>query len=479
MFSTTFLGHQGWMVRSEKAALLIDPLLREDFGDAHALPYRVFPPRRLDLAALPPLDAVVLSHEHDDHFDIPSLARLDRAIPIHLSVRSSTAAHQILRAMGFTVHPLVPGVPVRFADLELAPFAGDHVTVNCGDEWDALPFLVRHTDGHGSLFSMVDITMTQAHVEWAASKAMRPGLVSWTNNAMDLSHMADYLAEKTEGTQQCFVKMGVGHKLITTIWGTPAAMMTCAGGFSFTGDAAWMNQRVFCVDTDEVCAQMAKVYKKEKFYAAVPGQTWHMQAGKLKQVDAEAPFLRAEPRESWPSRARAQIAAPDYAPATRRALEPGELDRLRAALDELAGTLVGGVLFRGLCSLREDELGGRRGTFAFVARDGDARHVLAYAPGACAFEPGVEPARDVYLAGLECWAADLLAVAEGALGPIALTFGRARLWNALPARFRFDIFEELHRHSHPLRKPAAYLHTYERLWQRAAGIEPVVRYRGA
>ena len=81
MFATTFLGHQGWLVRTDRTALLIDPLLREDFGDLHALSYRVFPPRMLTPAAFPPIDALLLSHEHDDHFDIPSLATLDRRIP--------------------------------------------------------------------------------------------------------------------------------------------------------------------------------------------------------------------------------------------------------------------------------------------------------------------------------------------------------------------------------------------------------------
>ena len=41
-----------------------------------------------------------------------------------------------------------------------------------------------------------------------------------------------------------------GHKLLTTLWGTPAAMMTCAGGFYFHGDKAWLNDRIFCVDTE-------------------------------------------------------------------------------------------------------------------------------------------------------------------------------------------------------------------------------------
>jgi Beta-lactamase superfamily domain len=492
VFATTFLGHQGWLIRGLKSALLIDPLLVEDFGAAQMLAYRVFPPRVWTPAAMPKLDAVILSHEHDDHFDIPSLAKLDRAIPIYLSSRSSSAARTILGEMGFTLHALAPGVPIKFRDLEVTPFAGDHVQTGTGDEWDTLPFLVRSLEGHGSFFSMVDIPITQQHVEWAAARSMRPGVVSWTNNAMDWSHMASYLSERVEGTQKCLVDMGVGHKLITQHWGVPAAMVMCAGGFSFHDELAWLNQRVFCVDTDAVCAQMAKLYKNEKFMSGVPGQTFVMVANKLKAIEV-APFLTTTPRETWPSRAKASTDVPDYAPATHRELSSDEAAALPAALDAFAASLVGGLTFRSLCSLLDSECGGKRPTFALVLRDGERRQVLAYEPTACRFVPversgfagprsapegerGVSiddgKPEDVFIAGIECWAADFAAVLAGRLGPIAITFNRARLWSHV-ARLRFDIFPDLYRVSHPLRRPAEYLATYRRLWEAAKSTEPV------
>lgn len=478
VFATTFLGHQGWLVRTDRTCILVDPLLREEFGDLHALEYRVFPPRVLTHEAFPPVDAVLLSHEHDDHFDIPSLAKLDRKIPIHLSARSSSAARDLLATMGFPVHPWVPGVAARIGDLEALPFAGDHVTTNCGDEWDTLPYLIRSTEGHGSLFSMVDIPITQQHVEWAAEKAARPGLVTWTNNALDWSHMADYLRDRTEATQQFFVAMGTGHKLVATVWGTPAAMLTCAGGFSFHGDKAWLNQRVFCVDTEAACGMLSKVYKKEKFVSAIPGQTFVMQANKLKAIEPSTPFLAAAPRDSWPMRGWTTAGdVPDYAPATgHRELPAGDLDRLHARLTELAASLVGGPLFKSLHSLLAGELPDRAATFVVLARSGAHHRGFAYAPTRCTFEPvAAEQAAATYLAGFECWASDLLAVLDGSLGPIALTYGRAWLWNALPQRFHFDLFGELYRVSHPLRRPAEYARTYDRAWQAVAATVPSIR----
>jgi hypothetical protein len=471
MFATTFLGHQGWLFRTDKAAVIVDPLLCEDFGGIHALEYRVFPPRVWAPDAFPSLDAIVLSHEHDDHFDIPSLAKLHRDIPLYLSARSSVAGRRILEQMGFAVHPLLPGQSVRFSDLELTPFTGDHASLNCGDEWDTLPFLVRSTDGHGSFFSMVDITITQGHVEWAAAKAMRPGLVSWTNNALDWSHMADYLKERVEGTQQCFMAMGVGHKLIEQTWGTPVGMVMCAGGFSFTGSKTWLNDRVFCVDTDAVCKLIGNVYKNRKFWSGVPGQTFTLKANKLASVDDRAPWLGTAPHAEWPARGRGGGTPPDFGPATGTlAFDEAAL---HGGLAELAGALVGGTLFRGLSSILTTECNGAQPTFCFVLRREGPPLVLVYDMPSCAF---VQGSADT-VAGIECFASDLAAVLAGEMGAIALTFGRARLWNHLRGRLAFDPFSELNRVSHPLRKPAAYLRTYERIWARHRDVTPTLGRR--
>lgn len=479
MFATTFLGHQGWMVRSSYASVLVDPLLREHFGDVHALDYRVFPPRILHHDAFPPIDAVFLSHEHDDHFDIPSLAMLDRAIPIFMSAHSSSAAFQILRQMGFVAQPWIPGIPVEVGDLQVIPFSGDHVSVNCADEWDALPFLIRDTKGAGSLFSMVAVALLPIHVAWAKAYAPTPGLVTWSNNALDWSHMGEEPARDV-GTEQCFHNMGTGRQLIASQWGKPAAMLMCAGGFSFEGSRAWMNERVFWVDTEAVCRKLGELYRDERFFSTLPGQTFWMEANRVTKVEAGTPFLATSPRSEWPLRDRnVRTRIYDYEPATgRRELAEGDAEDLAESLHELASALIGGILFRSLHSMLATETGGRRPTFALVLRHGTGgdAYVYEYDAPSCAFVPAdsTDPRRD-YLAGWECWVTDLLAVLRGEIGPISLMFGRARLWNALPQRFRFDLLEGMTRVSHPLRRPAEYLRIYEREWRKNRDVMPTIR----
>jgi hypothetical protein len=485
MFAVTFVGHQGWVFRSKTACILVDPLLCEEFGHSQALDYRMYPPRQLQLERFPKVDAVFLSHEHDDHFDIPSLALLDRKIPIFLSSRSSVAGYKILVEMGFSVQPLVPGASLRFAELEFTPLCGDHVNTGTGDEWDTLPFLVEHTGKEGSFFSTVDCPPTPAHLQMVKSRVPKAGIVGWTNNALDPSHMCDFLPEQDKATEQFTQRLHAANREWSELWSPPSATLVCAGGFSFYGSREWLNQRVFCIDTERACQSLENMNPKQRFFATRPGQTFYMQGNRLQSVDEETPFLKTQPRELWPSRSKDNRKnLPDYAPATGKTeLGRKDLSRLRQKLNEFADALVGSPLFRGLHSLLGFESQGIITTFALVLRDGQPGQELlfAYNPNACAFDlidaSRAGNPRKTYLAGMECWASDLLAVLSGELGPIAISFGRTFLWNARPDFFHFDIFGELSRMSHPLRRPAEYFRTYERQWKKCAGVQPVIQHR--
>src|SRR5262249_43985664 len=178
---------------------------------------------------------------------------------------------------------------------------------------------------------------------------------------------------------------------------------------------------------------MSRLYPKEQFHATRPGQTFLMEGHRLKRVFDDTPFLTTTPPETWPSRGPSPdkdqtTPVPDYAPATgRREMQNGDSELLEQRLQEFAGTLVGGTIFKGLYSLLHDQATGRIPTFAMAVRDGSGneRRVYEYVPSACAFVRGAANPEKTYLAGLECWGTDLLAILNGELGPIALNFGRA------------------------------------------------------
>ncbi|WP_010303187.1 MBL fold metallo-hydrolase [Candidatus Odyssella thessalonicensis] len=70
-----FLGHQSWLIQHKNTHILIDPVLEDNFGNAKANSIEIFPPRKVNFPSNLKIDAIILSHEHSDHFHIPSLVR--------------------------------------------------------------------------------------------------------------------------------------------------------------------------------------------------------------------------------------------------------------------------------------------------------------------------------------------------------------------------------------------------------------------
>src|SRR4029450_11363979 len=71
----TWVGHSTVLVELDGVRLLTDPVLRP----------RVLHLRRtgpVDWETLPDLDAVLVSHAHQDHLDLPSLRLLGRSLPL-------------------------------------------------------------------------------------------------------------------------------------------------------------------------------------------------------------------------------------------------------------------------------------------------------------------------------------------------------------------------------------------------------------
>jgi len=85
--SITWLGHAAFLIRIGGRTLLTDPYLSEIAGPAGFGPKR-FVPSGLQIDDLPPLDAVLVSHNHYDHLDAKTLAALpDRQVQVIAPLR--------------------------------------------------------------------------------------------------------------------------------------------------------------------------------------------------------------------------------------------------------------------------------------------------------------------------------------------------------------------------------------------------------
>lgn len=133
--TATYLGHATAEIEGGGTRLLTDPLLRPSL-------YRLLR-RRHDLPAveLRGLDAVLISHVHHDHLDLPSLRRLSRQTPI--VVPRGTAG--LLDREGFTaIREVAPGDALEIGALRVRVTPAVHAAERRGTiAPPSLGYLVR------------------------------------------------------------------------------------------------------------------------------------------------------------------------------------------------------------------------------------------------------------------------------------------------------------------------------------------------
>jgi L-ascorbate metabolism protein UlaG (beta-lactamase superfamily) len=88
----TWIGHASWLVQLDGVSLLIDPVLSDSIGPG--VQRRV--PPALDVADLPQIDAQLVTHNHRDHLDLPSLQRVRRRVIAGVGLAPFFAAHALV-----------------------------------------------------------------------------------------------------------------------------------------------------------------------------------------------------------------------------------------------------------------------------------------------------------------------------------------------------------------------------------------------
>jgi L-ascorbate metabolism protein UlaG (beta-lactamase superfamily) len=133
----TYVGHSTTRIEVSGTRLLTDPILRSRIGHI----------RRI--AALPPdpvagIDAVLVSHAHHDHLDLPSLKLLPPGLPV-LAPRG--CAGLLRRRTRLDVIEVAPGarVPVGAVTVTALPARHDGRRVPVGPPRPAIGYLVEGT----------------------------------------------------------------------------------------------------------------------------------------------------------------------------------------------------------------------------------------------------------------------------------------------------------------------------------------------
>lgn len=111
--------HAGYMLECENTRVVFDPIFENPFSrNCYA-----FPEVRFDIEKIKglSLDAIFISHYHDDHCSLESLNLLNRATPIYIYCLFDKI-FSLLKELGFkNVYPLELGIPVQVGAIEVIP----------------------------------------------------------------------------------------------------------------------------------------------------------------------------------------------------------------------------------------------------------------------------------------------------------------------------------------------------------------------
>jgi N-acyl-phosphatidylethanolamine-hydrolysing phospholipase D len=80
-FTLTWVGHTSFLIQMSALNILLDPVWSERVSPVRFIGPRRWVPPGVEFDRLPPIDAVVLSHDHYDHLDAPTISRLVERYP--------------------------------------------------------------------------------------------------------------------------------------------------------------------------------------------------------------------------------------------------------------------------------------------------------------------------------------------------------------------------------------------------------------
>ena len=168
----TWLGHSTVLIEIDGARVLTDPV-----WGTRASPFRLMGPRRFQpmpvrLHDMPVVDAVLISHDHYDHLDYPTITALAKGSAVPFITSLGVGAH--LQAWGVAPERIteldwwesarVPGTGVRVTAAPSQHFSGRSLKVRNPTLWSSL---VIEGDRHRVFFSG-DTGLTGEYADIAA-----------------------------------------------------------------------------------------------------------------------------------------------------------------------------------------------------------------------------------------------------------------------------------------------------------------------
>jgi L-ascorbate metabolism protein UlaG (beta-lactamase superfamily) len=270
----TLLGHASLLVELEGATCLMDPVLQDPFEEGVVVSC---PRRTIDVGALPPIDLLVVSHRHPDHFDLPSLARVDRSVDAICPADPLIA--YALAKLGFaSVHPVHPMAPISSADFELYPTRS---------ELASIPEMgVVFHDRSGTVWNQVDTPLADGTIAQVRGRFGAPDVLL----AMHASQNFEFF----ESLSAVFPFQTHARNLETAMRIGPRVVVPASAGFRFCGEHEWLNAFLFPISRDRFATDLRRLMPDLDVTLMDPGDVLEVGDGEVEHHRAASSVARTE-----------------------------------------------------------------------------------------------------------------------------------------------------------------------------------------
>jgi hypothetical protein len=394
----TFLGHQGWYFENEGRGFLLDPILEAMGNGVARLP--IWPRRRLDFTRFGPLDAVIISHEHADHFSLETLYALPRRCRVYISDLSSYAMTTAISELGFSVERFSALRSFTISGITVTPLPGLYNTL----EPDTYALLMQDASG-ASFLTGIDTVAHPDVCAWLAQHCPVRTLDNLTNNFVEPRQ--PLVRDPLSYTKSRRVVVGNLMDFLQKF--APQRAVICGQGWSFEADKAHLNRSFFSVDNAWLTRAAREIAPHVDWFEGTPGLRFTL-TGTMLTVDESSTVdpMQSVSREFDP----ASVQTPEpFAPWSGLRSLPAE--RLKLVREFVVDRLGEGIaahapkLMELLYYLKFQDIGQLMPSLGVSIRNGDGRSLYELDYGHSLFREVKAGRSKPPAVGIEMWASDL------------------------------------------------------------------------
>lgn len=269
------IGHASLFVETQDCRVLMDPVFGDTFceGLNATCPQReVFPEK------LPEYDFLVISHQHLDHFDIPTLASLPNK-KVDVLIPRDRLIEDCLRKLGYSrIYPLRDFQKIKVGSTKM---------ITTRSEIPVPEYGMVFADDSGVFWNAVDTlyappTIQRIRAEYPQIDLL---LTPW--------HIS--LEGKYQYNQNISFPFSLYSHLFYLIGLVAAkAIVPGAQGFKYINESAWQNQVVFPVNRERFCHDLKQAFPEisQNIFTLDPGDTLTINQGDYQLSPGDCDYVK-------------------------------------------------------------------------------------------------------------------------------------------------------------------------------------------